>query len=41
LKAAGGALAPQVVAEAIGNAYRQPADMTIREIVLRATGQEA
>ncbi|MCK7621613.1 SDR family oxidoreductase [Streptomyces sp. RS10V-4] len=40
-KSAGGALAPQVVAEAIAYAYRQPQNVTIREIVLAATGQEA
>ncbi|MFF5212546.1 SDR family oxidoreductase [Streptosporangium sp. NPDC000396] len=38
-KSAGGALDPQVVAEAI--AYHQPQNVTIREIVLAATGQEA
>ncbi|MEU1376944.1 SDR family oxidoreductase [Streptomyces triculaminicus] len=40
-KSAGGALDPQVVAEAIAYAYRQPQNVTIREIVLAATGQEA
>ncbi|MGH4033508.1 SDR family oxidoreductase [Actinomycetota bacterium Odt1-20B] len=39
-KSAGGALAPQVVADAIAYAYQQPRDVTIREIVLAATGQE-
>jgi NADP-dependent 3-hydroxy acid dehydrogenase YdfG len=38
--AAGGALDPQVVAEAIAYAYGQPQNVTIREIVLAATGQE-
>ncbi|GAA2243825.1 MULTISPECIES: SDR family oxidoreductase [Kitasatospora] len=40
-KSAGGALDPQVVAEAIAYAYRQPQNVTVREIVLAATGQEA
>ncbi|MGW7442798.1 SDR family oxidoreductase [Kitasatospora sp. NPDC054795] len=40
-KSAGGALDPQAVAEAISYAYRQPQNVTIREIVLAATGQEA
>ncbi|MGW4767106.1 SDR family oxidoreductase [Nocardia sp. NPDC004278] len=40
-KSAGGALAPQAVAEAIAYAYQQPPNVTIREIVLAATGQEA
>ncbi|WP_244304031.1 SDR family oxidoreductase [Streptomyces lydicus] len=40
-KSAGGALDPQAVAEAIAYAYRQPQNVTIREIVLAATGQEA
>ncbi|MGW3045284.1 SDR family oxidoreductase [Kitasatospora sp. NPDC001159] len=40
-ESAGGALAPQVVAEAIAYAYGQPQNVTIREIVLAATGQEA
>ncbi|MER5888688.1 SDR family oxidoreductase [Streptomyces sp. NPDC001941] len=40
-ESAGGALDPQVVAEAIAYAYRQPPNVTIREIVLAATGQEA
>ncbi|WP_327358634.1 SDR family oxidoreductase [Streptomyces sp. NBC_01304] len=40
-KSAGGALDPQVVAEAIAYAYQQPPNVTIREIVLAATGQEA
>ncbi|MFJ4963784.1 putative oxidoreductase [Streptomyces sp. ADI96-02] len=40
-KAAGGALDPQTVAEAIAYAYQQPQNVTIREIVLAATGQEA
>ncbi|MEE1817581.1 SDR family oxidoreductase [Streptomyces sp. SP18ES09] len=39
-EAAGGALDPQVVAEAILYAYRQPPNVTVREIVLAATGQE-
>lgn len=39
-KSAGGALDPAVVAEAIAYAYRQPQNVTIREIVLAATGQE-
>ncbi|MFE6886748.1 SDR family oxidoreductase [Streptomyces sp. NPDC057694] len=39
--AAGGALDPQVVAEAIAYAYEQPPNVTIREIVLAATGQES
>ncbi|MEU9073832.1 SDR family oxidoreductase [Kitasatospora sp. NPDC048538] len=39
-EAAGGALDPQVVAEAIVYAYRQPPEVTIREIVLAATGQQ-
>lgn len=38
---AGGALDPQTVAEAIAYAYRQPQNVTIREIVLAATGQES
>ncbi|WP_208614089.1 hypothetical protein [Streptomyces yokosukanensis] len=38
-KSAGGALDRQAVAEAI--AYRQPQNVTVREIVLAATGQEA
>ncbi|MFD8207113.1 SDR family oxidoreductase [Streptomyces sp. NPDC059695] len=38
---AGGALAPEVVAEAIVYAYRQPPNVTVREIVIAATGQEA
>ncbi|MFH8682135.1 SDR family oxidoreductase [Streptomyces lydicus] len=40
-KSAGGALDPQAVAEAIAYASRQPQNVTIREIVLAATGQEA
>jgi len=40
-KAVDGALAPQAVVEAIGYAYRQPANVTIREVVLTATGQDA
>ncbi|WP_033822698.1 SDR family oxidoreductase [Kitasatospora sp. MBT63] len=40
-KSAGGALDPQAVAEAIAYAYRQPPNVTIREIVLAATGQES
>ncbi|MBL1097850.1 SDR family oxidoreductase [Streptomyces coffeae] len=40
-KSAGGALDPQAVAEAVAYAYRQPQNVTIREIVLAATGQEA
>ncbi|MEW1635469.1 SDR family oxidoreductase [Streptomyces sp. NPDC093801] len=40
-ESAGGALDPQVVAEAIAYAYRQPQNVTVREIVLAATGQEA
>ncbi|MEU8587428.1 SDR family oxidoreductase [Streptomyces sp. NPDC048664] len=40
-ESAGGALDPQVVAEAIAYAYGQPQSVTIREIVLAATGQEA
>ncbi|MGK4578551.1 SDR family oxidoreductase [Kitasatospora sp. HPMI-4] len=40
-KSAGGALDPQAVAEAIAYAYRQPQNVTIREIVLASTGQEA
>ncbi|WP_432010273.1 SDR family oxidoreductase [Streptomyces cucumeris] len=40
-ESAGGALDPRTVAEAIGYAYRQPRNVTIREIVLAATGQEA
>jgi NADP-dependent 3-hydroxy acid dehydrogenase YdfG len=40
-KSAGGALTPQTVAEAIAYAYRQPQNVTVREIVLAATGQEA
>ncbi|WP_274911029.1 SDR family oxidoreductase [Streptomyces sp. WZ-12] len=40
-KSAGGALDPQAVAEAIAYAYHQPSSVTIREIVLAATGQEA
>ncbi|MFG3490631.1 SDR family oxidoreductase [Streptomyces sp. NPDC047972] len=40
-ESAGGALDPEVVAEAIHYAYRQPPNVTIREIVLAATGQEA
>ncbi|MGW0882473.1 SDR family oxidoreductase [Streptomyces sp. NPDC002671] len=40
-ESAGGALDPQIVAEAIAYAYRQPQNVTIREIVLAATGQEA
>ncbi|MFJ6789546.1 SDR family oxidoreductase [Streptomyces angustmyceticus] len=40
-KSAGGALAPQSVAEAIAYAYGQPQNVTIREIVLAATGQES
>ncbi|MFF0411156.1 SDR family oxidoreductase [Kitasatospora sp. NPDC004745] len=39
-EAAGGALDPQVVAEAVVYAYRQPPEVTIREIVLAATGQQ-
>ncbi|MFB7666309.1 SDR family oxidoreductase [Kitasatospora sp. NPDC056138] len=39
-ESAGGALDPQAVAEAIAYAYRQPRNVTIREIVLAATGQE-
>lgn len=38
---AGGALDRQAVAEAIAYAYRQPQNVTVREIVLAATGQEA
>ncbi|MET8630347.1 SDR family oxidoreductase [Kitasatospora sp. NPDC004669] len=40
-ESAGGALDPQAVAEAVAYAYRQPQNVTIREIVLAATGQEA
>jgi NADP-dependent 3-hydroxy acid dehydrogenase YdfG len=40
-ESAGGALEPQVVAAAIAYAYNQPQNVTIREIVLAATGQEA
>ncbi|WP_329575608.1 SDR family oxidoreductase [Kitasatospora sp. NBC_01250] len=40
-KSAGGALDPQTVAEAIVYAYQQPPNVTIREIVLAATGQQA
>ncbi|MGW2921615.1 SDR family oxidoreductase [Streptomyces angustmyceticus] len=40
-KSAGGALAPQSVADAIAYAYGQPQNVTIREIVLAATGQES
>ncbi|WP_405486092.1 SDR family oxidoreductase [Streptomyces sp. NBC_00096] len=40
-ESAGGALAPQVVAEAIAYAYGQPRNVTIREIVLASTGQQA
>ncbi|AUG76998.1 oxidoreductase [Kitasatospora sp. MMS16-BH015] len=39
-EAAGGALAPEAVAEAIAYAYRQPPNVCVREIVLAATGQE-
>ncbi|MGW8969702.1 SDR family oxidoreductase [Streptomyces platensis] len=39
-KSAGGALDAQSVAEAIAYAYGQPQNVTIREIVLAATGQE-
>ncbi|MER5934663.1 SDR family oxidoreductase [Streptomyces sp. NPDC002054] len=39
-RSAGGALDPQAVAEAIAYAYQQPQNVTIREIVLAATGQE-
>ncbi|GAA3235247.1 SDR family oxidoreductase [Streptomyces lavendulae] len=38
---AGGALDPQAVAEAIAYAYHQPQNVTIREIVLAATGQQS
>ncbi|MGX7762413.1 SDR family oxidoreductase [Streptomyces angustmyceticus] len=40
-KSAGGALDPQSVADAIAYAYGQPQNVTIREIVLAATGQES
>ncbi|MEU6312870.1 SDR family oxidoreductase [Streptomyces sp. NPDC047014] len=40
-ESAGGALPPEVVAEAIAYAYHQPPEVTIREIVLAATGQES
>ncbi|MFJ9368750.1 SDR family oxidoreductase [Nocardia sp. NPDC101769] len=40
-KSAGGALDPHAVAEAIAYAYQQPPTVTIREIVLAATGQQA
>ncbi|WP_372404363.1 SDR family oxidoreductase [Streptomyces luteireticuli] len=40
-RSAGGALDPRIVAEAIAYAYRQPPDVTVREIVLAATGQQA
>ncbi|MFF0630448.1 SDR family oxidoreductase [Streptomyces sp. NPDC004296] len=40
-QSAGGALDPKAVAEAVAYAYRQPQNVTIREIVLAATGQEA
>ncbi|MFF3209042.1 SDR family oxidoreductase [Streptomyces sp. NPDC002886] len=40
-KSAGGALDPRAVAEAVAYAYRQPPNVTIREIVLASTGQEA
>ncbi|WP_420037572.1 SDR family oxidoreductase [Streptomyces sp. cg28] len=40
-QSAGGALDPQVVAEAIAYAYQQPPNVTIREIVLASTGQES
>ncbi|WP_082844385.1 SDR family oxidoreductase [Nocardia salmonicida] len=39
-KSVGGALDPNAVAEAIAYAYRQPPNVTIREIVIAATGQE-
>ncbi|MER5945698.1 SDR family oxidoreductase [Streptomyces sp. NPDC001904] len=39
-ESAGGALDPQVVAESIRYAYRQPQNVTVREIVLASTGQE-
>ncbi|MEU8681456.1 SDR family oxidoreductase [Streptomyces sp. NPDC048611] len=39
-KSAGGALDVRSVAEAIAYAYGQPQNVTIREIVLAATGQE-
>ncbi|MER5974500.1 SDR family oxidoreductase [Streptomyces sp. NPDC002055] len=39
-KSAGGALDSRSVAEAIAYAYHQPQSVTIREIVLAATGQE-
>ncbi|OIK24791.1 SDR family oxidoreductase [Streptomyces malaysiense] len=40
-KSAGGALDPRTVAEAVVYAYQQPRNVTVREIVLAATGQEA
>ncbi|WP_260637647.1 SDR family oxidoreductase [Streptomyces angustmyceticus] len=40
-ESAGGALDPQSVADAIAYAYGQPQNVTIREIVLAATGQES
>ena len=39
--AVGGALAPEAVAEAVAYAFRQPKNVTIREIVLASTGQGA
>ncbi|MGX1810998.1 SDR family oxidoreductase [Nocardia sp. NPDC055321] len=39
-RSAGGALAPETVAEAIRFAYEQPPEVCIREIVLAGTGQQ-
>ncbi|MGY0021129.1 SDR family oxidoreductase [Streptomyces sp. cg35] len=40
-ESAGGALAPEAVAEAVAFAYGQPPQVCVREIVLAATGQQA
>ncbi|MFI8449096.1 hypothetical protein [Streptomyces erythrochromogenes] len=40
-ESAGGALDPDEVAAAIAYAYGRPRHVTVREIVLAATGQEA
>ncbi|MFI5533849.1 SDR family oxidoreductase [Kitasatospora sp. NPDC051853] len=39
-ESAGGALDPEAVAQAVAYAYGQPPQVTVREIVLAATGQE-
>jgi NADP-dependent 3-hydroxy acid dehydrogenase YdfG len=40
-ESAGGALAPEIVAEAVYYAFQQPANVTVREIVIASTGQSS